>query len=77
MIKKHLEVYGNSRQYYGDERAFTNAGTIADFSAADNSASFKLKQKMTGKTAANCRKDVEIIVPLKYLSNFWEFLECL
>ena len=33
---------------------------------------FKSKVKITGNTPA---KDVEIIVPLKYLSNFWRALE--
>ena len=38
--------------------------------------SFKSKIKITGKTPAACNtKDVEIIVPLKYLSNFWRTLE--
>ena len=33
---------------------------------------FKFKQKITGKTNdANGTKDVEIMVPLKYSSNFW------
>ena len=41
-----------------------------------NSESFKSKVKMTGKTPNNGNtKDVEIIVPLKYLSNFWRTLE--
>ena len=41
-----------------------------------NSKSFKSKVKITGKTpAAGNTKDVEIIVPLKYLSNFWRILE--
>ena len=36
------------------------------------SGSFKSKIKITGKTpAAGNTKDIEIIVPLKYLSNFW------
>ena len=40
------------------------------------SESFKFKIKITGKTsAAGNTKDVEIIVPLKYLSNFWRTLE--
>ena len=40
------------------------------------SESFKPKIKITGKTpAAGNTKDVEIIVPLKYLSNFWRTLE--
>ena len=41
-----------------------------------------LKQKITGQTAADNnngnidgRVDVEIMVPLKYLSNFWRTLE--
>ena len=38
--------------------------------------SFKSKIKNTGKTPVACNtKDVEIIVPLKYLSNFWRTLE--
>ena len=40
------------------------------------SKSFKYKVKITGKTPADRNtKDVEIIVPLKYLSNFWRTLE--
>ena len=40
------------------------------------SESFKHKVKITGKTPNNGNtKDVEIIVPLKYLSNFWRILE--
>ena len=41
-----------------------------------DSKSFKSKVKITGKTPNNGNtKDVEIIVPLKYLSNFWRTLE--
>ena len=41
-----------------------------------DSKSFKYKVKITGKTPAGGNtKDVEIIVPLKYLSNFWRTLE--
>ena len=36
---------------------------------------FKFKQKLTGQTDNNGRKNVEIIVPLKYLSYFWGTLE--
>ena len=40
------------------------------------SEAFKYKVKITGKTPADKNtKDVEIIVPLKYLSNFWRTLE--
>ena len=41
-----------------------------------HSESFKSKIKITGKTPAyGNTKDVEIIVPLKYLSNFRRTLE--
>ena len=41
-----------------------------------NSKSFKSKVKITGETPNNGNtKDVEIIVPLKCLSNFWRTLE--
>ena len=41
-----------------------------------DSISFKFTVKVTGKTPNNRNtKDVEIIVPLKYLSNFWRTLE--
>ena len=38
---------------------------------------FKFKEKITRKTRNDGTKDVEIIVPLKYLSKFWRPLEML
>ena len=49
-----------------------NAGTLVDFPG--NSASFKFKQKITGSTG-NGTKNVEIMVPLKYLSHIKRTLE--
>ena len=41
-----------------------------------NSESFKSKLKIAGNTPADRNtKDIEIIAPLKYLSNFWRTLE--
>ena len=41
----------------------------------EDSESLKIKIKITGKTPNNGNeKDVEIMVPLKYLSNFWRTL---
>ena len=73
----NLKSSGSLLQYYRDEIALANNGVIAEFSAAGNSALFKFKQKMTGVTDNNGRKNVEIIVKLKYLSSFWRTLECL
>ena len=47
----------------------------------DNSQSFKYKAALLGKTADvvnntnSSVKDAKIVVPLKYLSNFWRSLE--
>ena len=53
----------------------TDACAIADVSAARNCALFEFKQKITGVIAANGRKNMKIILPLKYSSNFWRTLE--
>ena len=71
----YSKTSGSLWQCYRDEPALTNTGTTANFSAADNRALFKFKQKVTGKTADGDTKDVEIMVPLKYLSNYWRTLE--
>ena len=42
--------------YYRDELALTDAGTIANFCAADSSVLFNFKHKITGKTANGSRK---------------------
>ena len=62
-------------QCYRDGADLTNDGAIKNVYVGDNNiASFKFKQKITGKTYAST-KDVEIIVPLKFFSNFWRTLE--
>ena len=44
-------------------------GEITDFLAnSNNSAPFKFKQKIIGQTGSGGTKDVEIMVPLKYLN---------
>ena len=62
----YAKTSGNLWKYYRDEPNDNLA----------NSESFKFKVKITGKTpAADNEKDVEIMVTLKYLSNFWRTLE--
>ena len=60
-------------QYYRDETTFADHATPAN--SPGNSASLKFKQKITGSAGDDSTKNVEIMVPLKYLSNFWRFLE--
>ena len=64
----YSKISGSLWQYYRDEPALTDAGDIKNFHADDNnSASVKFKQKITGLTAADGTKNLEIMVPLKYL----------
>ena len=53
----------------------SNNNNIIDFPADDNNISFKYKEQITGQTENSGEKNVEIMVPLKYLSNFWRKLE--
>ena len=62
-------------QYYTDEPALNVARSIIYFSDDNNSALFPFKQKITGQIGNEGTKDVDIIIPLKYLSNFWRTLE--
>ena len=57
---------GSLWQYYKDDPNYNMT----------DSESFKSKIKVTGKTPDDGNtNDVEIIVSLKYLSNFWRSLE--
>ena len=62
----YSKTSGSLWQYYKDEPNDNLA----------NSESFKSKVKITGGTPTGGNtKDVEIVAPLKYLSNFWRTLE--
>ena len=78
----YSKTSGSLWQYCKEIPAVNNAGNIVDFDGANATDSFNFKTKITGQTAANNnngniagRVDVEIMVPLKYLSNFWRTLE--
>ena len=71
----YSKISGSLQQYYRDEPALHNKGNIIDFLADNNSASFKFKQKITGQAKTGGIKEAQIMVPLKYLSNFWRTLQ--
>ena len=61
-MQKHPELYGNTTDESNDNLA--------------DAESFKSKIKIRGKIPNNDNeKGVEIMVPSKYLSNFWRNLE--
>ena len=71
----YSKTSGNLQQYYRDEPFIHNTGNITDVCNDPDNASFKYKQKVTGQTGNDGTKDVQMMVPLKYLSNFWRTLK--
>ena len=69
----YSKTFGILWQYCRDEPTLDHDGDIDDFIATTHL--FKIKEKITGQTGENGTKNVEIMVPLKYLSNFWRTRE--
>ena len=61
---------GRLWQYCRETPAVNNSGVIIAFSAANVTDLFNFKGEIIGQTDDNCTNNVEIIVPIKYLSNF-------
>ena len=71
----YAKTTGSLWQYCKDIPARNNDDEIVAFAVNNVTDSFNFKAKITGQTEDNGTKDVEIMVPLKYLSNFWRTLE--
>ena len=69
----YSKTSGSLWQYYRDGPDLTVAGVVDNFPG--NSTSFKFKQKITDQTGNDGTKYIEIMVLLKYLSNFWRTFE--
>ena len=74
----YSKTFGSFQKYCKDLPAVDNNGNIVEFNNANATDSFNAKVKITGQTGDNGRiEGVEIMVPLKYLSNFWKNVEML
>ena len=69
------KISGSLRQCYRDELVLNKAGGFLYFPDDTDSVLFKFKQKITGQTGNDGTEDVEIMVPLKHLTNFWRALK--
>ena len=70
----YAKTSGSLWQYCLDISAVNNNATV-NFTENNLIDSFSFKVKITGQTGDDGTKNVEIMVPLKYLSNFWRTLE--
>ena len=73
----YSKTSGSLWQYCKEIPAVNDNGDIVDFNGVNATDSFNFKTKITGQAAANNNNDniarrvnVEIMVPLKCLSNF-------
>ena len=72
----YSKTSGSLWQYCKKISAINNNGSIVDFEGTNETDSFKFKTKITSQTNNDgIINYVEIMVPLKYLSNFWRPLE--
>ena len=74
----YSKTSGRLWQNYKDIPAVDDGCGIVGFNGANATYSFNFKTKITGQTDNNGEiNNVEIMVPLKYLGNFWRTLEIL
>ena len=71
----YSKTSGSLWQYCKDIPAVDNNSAIVGFTDNNLTDSFHFKVKMTGQTGNDETKSVEVMVPIKYLSNFWRTLE--
>ena len=71
----YSKISGSLWQYCKDIPEVGNNNDVINFNRANSTDSFNFKVKMTGQTKDDGTKSVEIMVPLKYFSNFWRTLE--
>ena len=71
----YSKTSGSLWQYCNEIPDVNNAGDIVDFNGANATDSFNFKTKITGQSDNDRTINVEIMLLLKYLSNFWRTLE--
>ena len=72
----YSKTFGSLWQYCKDIPAVNNDGDIFIFNGVNDTDSLNFKSKIIGKADDDGDiEHVEIMVPLKYLSNFWRTLE--
>ena len=67
----YSKTSGSLWQYCKEIPAVNNNDEIVDFNGANATDSFNFKTKITGQIDDDGIINIEIMVPLKYLSNFW------
>ena len=71
----YSKTSGSFWQYCKDIPAVNNNVNMVDLNGANATDSFNFKTKITTQTNHDGIINIEIMVPLKYLRNFWKTLQ--
>ena len=71
----YAKISGSLWQYCKGIPGVNNDNEAVNFTDKNVTDAFNFKVKMVGQTGDDGTKNVEIMVPIKYLSNFWRTLE--
>ena len=75
LSNNYSKTCGSLWQYFKDMPAVNNNGGIVVLNGNNNTDSFNFKSKIGTTDDDGDIENVEIMIPLKYLSNFWRALE--
>ena len=73
----YSKTSGSLWKYCKDITAVDDNDATVNFTDNNLTDSFNFKVKITGQTRDDGTKNVEIMIPLKYLSSFRELWRCL
>ena len=71
----YSKTLGSLWQYCKEIPAIDNEGVFTNFNGANATNSFNFETQITGQTNDDGLINVKIMVPTKYLSNYWRTLE--
>ena len=68
----YSKIYCILWKYCRHDLVLDDNNDIIDFTVANSITNlFKIEEEVVGQTGNNGTANVEIMIPLKYLSNFW------
>ena len=74
-IYNSTKISGSLFQYYTDQPALSDNGPLINFSDNNATNSSRFKENITSQISDDDTKNFEMMVPSKYLINFWRAFE--
>ena len=74
-IYNSTKISSSLFQYYTDQPALSDNGPLVNFSDNNATNSSRFKENITSQTSDDDTKNFQMMVPSKYLINFWRAFE--